>query len=197
MNAMINEFSSRFGKGPEHIFFCPGRVNLMGEHIDYNGGKVMPCAISLGTYLAVAKNKDRLLRFQSLNFSEKAELRLQEGYTKTGKEWFNYPLGMINELIQDGNTISGLDMLFHGDLPIGTGLSSSASIEVLTGFALNQIFKLKISNKDIALIGKKTENEFIGLNSGIMDQFAVALGRKNKAILLDCDTLEYEYLPFE
>jgi len=197
MNAMINEFSSRFGKGAEHIFFCPGRVNLIGEHIDYNGGKVMPCAISLGTCLAVAKNKDRLLRFQSLNFSEKAELRLQEGYTKTGKEWFNYPLGMINELIQDGNTISGLDMLFHGDLPIGTGLSSSASIEVLTGFALTQIFKLSISNKDIALMGKKTENEFIGLNSGIMDQFAVALGKKNKAILLDCDTLEYEYLPFE
>jgi len=197
MNAMINEFSSRFGQIPEHIFFCPGRVNLIGEHIDYNGGKVMPCAISLGTYLAVAKNKDRLIRFQSLNFSEKAELRLQEGYTKTGKEWFNYPLGMINELIQDGNTISGLDMLFHGDLPIGTGLSSSASIEVLTGFALNQIFKLKISNNDIALMGKKTENEFIGLNSGIMDQFAVALGGKNKAILLDCDTLEYEYLPFE
>jgi galactokinase len=197
MNAMINEFSSRFGKSPEHIFFCPGRVNLIGEHIDYNGGKVMPCAISLGTYLAVAKSKDRLIRFQSLNFSEKAELRLQEGYTKTGKEWYNYPLGMINELIQDGNTISGLDMLFHGDLPIGTGLSSSASIEVLTGFALNQIFKLKISNKDIALMGKKTENEFIGLNSGIMDQFAVALGKKNKAILLDCDTLEYEYLPFE
>ena len=197
MNAMIKEFSSRFGKSHEHIFFCPGRVNLIGEHIDYNGGEVMPCAISSGTYLAVAKNKDRLLRFQSLDFSEKAELRLQDSYSKSGGEWFNYPLGMINEIVQTGNAISGLDMLFYGNLPTGAGLSSSASIEVLTGFALSQMFALKISNKDIALMGKKAENEFIGVNCGIMDQFAVAMGKKSKAILLNCDTLEYEYLPFE
>ena len=197
VNAMIVEFSSRFGKEPEHIFFCPGRINLIGEHIDYNGGKVMPCAISLGTYLAIAKNKDRLLRFQSLDFSEKVELRLQESYSKTGKAWFNYPLGVINELVQEGNTISGIDMLFYGNLPIGAGLSSSASIEVVTCFAISQMFGLKISNKEIALLGKKVENEFIGVNSGIMDQFAVVMGKKNKAILLDCDTLDYEYLPFE
>lgn len=197
VNAMIVEFSSRFGKQPEHIFFCPGRVNLIGEHIDYNGGKVMPCAISLGTYLAIAKNKDRLLRFQSLDFSEKVELRLQESYSKTGKAWFNYPLGVINELVQEGNTISGIDMLFYGNLPIGAGLSSSASIEVVTCFAISQMFGLKISNKEIALLGKKVENEFIGVNSGIMDQFAVVMGKKNRAILLDCDTLDYEYLPFE
>ena len=197
MNAMINEFSSRFGKSPEHIFFCPGRVNLIGEHIDYNGGKVMPCAISLGTYLAVSKNKDKLLRFHSLNFPETAELHLQESYSKTGNTWFNYPLGVINEILQEENSLSGLDMLFYGNLPIGAGLSSSASIEVLTGFALNQLFGLKISNKDIALMGKKVENKFIGVNSGIMDQFAVAMGKKNNAILLDCDTLEYEYIPFE
>jgi galactokinase len=194
---MINEFSSRFGKSPEHIFFCPGRVNLIGEHIDYNGGKVMPCAISLGTYLAVSKNKDKLLRFYSLNFPEMTELHLQENYSKTGKTWFNYPLGVINELLHEGNAISGLDMMFYGNLPIGAGLSSSASIEVLTGFALNQMFVLKISNKDIALMCKKVENQFIGVNSGIMDQFAVAMGKKNKAILLDCDTLEHEYIPFE
>jgi len=197
VNAMINEFSSRFGKRPEHIFFCPGRVNLIGEHIDYNGGKVMPCAISLGTYLAVSKNTDKLLRFHSLNFPEKTELHLQESYSKTGKTWFNYPLGVINEYIQDGNALSGLDMVFYGNLPIGAGLSSSASIEVLTGFALNKMFGSGISNIDIALMGKKVENEFIGLNSGIMDQFAVAMGKKDKAILLNCDSLEYEYLPFE
>jgi galactokinase len=197
INAIINEFSSRFGKNPGHIFFCPGRVNLIGEHIDYNGGKVMPCAISLGTCLAISKNKDKLLRFHSLNFPETIELHLQESYTKTGKTWFNYPLGMINEIVQEGNSISGLDMLFYGNLPIGAGLSSSASIEVLTGFALNQMFGLKISNKDLALMGKKVENQFIGVNSGIMDQFAVVMGKKDKAILLDCDTLEYEYLPFE
>ena len=197
MNAMINEFSSRFRKSPEHIFFCPGRVNLIGEHIDYNGGKVMPCAISLGTYLAISKNKDRVLRFQSLDFSDKAELRLQESYSKTGKGWFNYPLGVINELVELGNPLSGIDMLFYGNLPIGAGLSSSASIEVVTCYAINQMFGLKISNKEIALLGKKVENEFIGVNSGIMDQFAVVMGKKNKAILLDCDNLEYEYLPFE
>jgi len=197
MNAMINEFSSRFGKKPEHIFFCPGRVNLIGEHIDYNGGKVMPCAISLGTYLAVSKNKDKLLKFHSLNFPETTELHLQQGYSKTGKTWYNYPLGMINEILQDGIAISGLDMLFYGNLPIGAGLSSSASIEVLTAFALNEMFRLTISGKEIALMGKKVENQFIGVNSGIMDQFAVVMGKKDKAILLNCDTLEFEYLPFE
>ena len=144
---MIKEFSARFSGSPEHFFFCPGRVNLIGEHIDYNGGKVMPCAISLGTYMAVSKNKDRLLRFQSLDFSEKAELRLQESYTKTGKGWFNYPLGVINEILHDGNMISGLDILFHGNLPIGAGLSSSTSIEVITIFALNKMFGLNISEK--------------------------------------------------
>ena len=197
VTAMIKEFSARFGAGPEHIFYCPGRVNLIGEHIDYNGGKVMPCAISLGTYLAVSKNRDMRLRFQSLNFPETAELHLQESYSKTGKEWFNYPLGVINEIIQNGNPVSGMNMLFYGNLPIGAGLSSSASIEVLMGFALSEMFAINLSGKYIALLGKKAENEFIGVNCGIMDQFAVAMGKKNKAILLNCDTLEYEYLPFE
>ena len=191
------KFRNRFQKDATHFFFCPGRVNLIGEHIDYNGGKVMPCAISLGTYLAVAKNTDKKLRFQCLNFPETAELHLQSSYAKTGKEWFNYPLGAIHQLLQEDHTISGLDMLFYGNLPIGAGLSSSASIEVLTMFAIKELFGLTISNTDIAQLGKKVENEFIGVNSGIMDQFAVAMGQKNKAILLNCDTLEYEYLPFE
>lgn len=157
----------------------------------------MPCAISLGTFLAVTKNTDKKLRFECLNFPETAELHLQSSYAKTGKEWFNYPLGAIHQLLQDDHTISGLDMLFYGNLPIGAGLSSSASIEVLTLFAVKELFQLPISNVDIAIVGKKVENEFIGLNSGIMDQFAVAMGKKEKAILLNCDTLEYEYLPFE
>lgn len=189
-------FRNRFHKEPTHFFFCPGRVNLIGEHIDYNGGKVMPCAISLGTYLAVAKNTDKLLRFQCINFPETAALHLQSSYSKTGKEWFNYPLGAIHQLLQSEYAISGLDMLFYGDLPIGAGVSSSASIEVLTAFAISDLFGLNISKIDLALLGKKAENEFIGLNSGIMDQFAVAMGCKDKAILLNCDTLEYEYLPF-
>lgn len=190
-------FRNRFHKDATDFFFCPGRVNLIGEHIDYNGGKVMPCAISFGTYLVVAKNNDKKLRFQCLNFPETAELHLQSSYSKTGKEWFNYPLGAIHMLLQNDHAISGLDMLFYGNLPIGAGLSSSASIEVLTAFAASEMFELNISKIDIALLGKKVENEFIGVNSGIMDQFAVAMGEKNKAILLNCDTLEYEYLPFE
>lgn len=190
-------FRNRFHKDATHFFFCPGRVNLIGEHIDYNGGKVMPCAISLGTFLAVAKNTDKKLRFECLNFPETAEFNLQTSYSKTGKEWFNYPLGSINQLLQEEHIISGLDMLFYGNLPIGAGLSSSASIEVLMMYAAKELFQLEVSNIEIAQLGKKVENEFIGLNSGIMDQFAVAMGKKNKAILLNCDSLEYEYLPFE
>ncbi|MDP4262061.1 MAG: galactokinase [Bacteroidota bacterium] len=191
------EFLKLFAAKPEHIFFCPGRVNLIGEHIDYNGGKVMPCAISLGTFLAVARNSDKLFRFRSLDFPETADLRLQASYSKTGKEWFNYPLGIIDQLLKEDHIVSGLDMLFYGNLPVGAGLSSSASIEVLTAFAIQTIFQLNISNPDIALLSKRVENEFIGVNCGIMDQFAVAMGRADKAILLNCDTLEYEYLPFQ
>jgi len=190
-------FYDFFHTKPQYIFFCPGRVNLIGEHIDYNGGKVMPCAISLGTFLAVAKNKDKKFRFRCLNFPERADLQLQTSYSKTGKEWFNYPLGIINQLIQEGHNLSGMDMLFYGNLPIGAGLSSSASVEVLTAYALLEMFQLNISKPDIALLSKKVENKFIGMNCGIMDQFAVAMGKKDKAILLNCDTLDYEYLPFE
>ena len=191
------EFRNRFNKDPEKIFFCPGRVNLIGEHIDYNGGSVMPCAITLGTWLAIARNTSKLLCFQSMNFPEKVELHLQNSYSKTGKQWFNYPLGTIQHILQSGHNISGLDMLFYGNLVIAAGLSSSASIEVLTGYALEQMFQLNIAKIDLALLSKDVENHFIGLNSGIMDQFAVAMGKKDKAILLNCDTLAYEYLPLE
>lgn len=194
---LVQEFRIRFHQEPQQIFFCPGRVNLIGEHIDYNGGCVMPCAISMGTYLAVSKNTDKRLRFQCMNFPEAADLHLQESYSKAGSQWFNYPLGVINELIQNGHSVSGLNMLFYGDLPIGSGLSSSAAIEVLTAFAVSNLFGLNISLKDISLLCKKVENEFIGVNCGIMDQFAVAFGKKDNAILLNCDTLVYEYLPFE
>lgn len=197
---MVKELSEAYfktyGRKPEHQFFCPGRVNLIGEHIDYNGGEVLPCAIGLGTYLAVSKNTDKLFRFKSLDFDEAVDLHLQQSYSKTGKQWFNYPLGVINEMIKNGATVSGLDMLFHGNLPIGAGLSSSASIEVLTAFALNKLFRLDYPEKELAVLGKKVENEFIGMNCGIMDQFAVAMGRKDKAILLNCDTLQHAYIPF-
>jgi galactokinase len=190
------EFRKRFNTDPEHIFFSPGRVNLIGEHIDYNGGKVMPCAIGLGTWLAVSKNTDKVFRFHCLNFPETAELHLQNSYSKSGKAWYNYPLGIIDNILQQGHSISGLDLLYYGNLPIGAGLSSSASIEVLTAFALTKMFGLPFERLDIALLSKKVENEFIGVNCGIMDQFAVAFGEKDKAILLNCDNMEYELLPF-
>ncbi|MBC7946669.1 MAG: galactokinase, partial [Chitinophagaceae bacterium] len=195
--ALEVEFREQFQHGAQEVFFCPGRINLIGEHIDYNGGEVMPCAISLGTYLAIAKNSDKVLRFRSLDFPETADLPLQTSYTKKGKDWFNYPLGVINEFVKEGTSLTGLDMLFYGDLPVGAGLSSSASIEVLTAFALKNLFDKNISEPEIALLAKKVENEFIGVNCGIMDQFAVAMGKKSKAILLNCDTLAYKYIPFE
>ena len=194
--SLLQEFRNRFHKEPDHLFFCPGRVNLIGEHIDYNGGRVMPCAISLGVGLAASKNIDKRIRFHCANFPETAELHLQSSWSKSGKEWFNYPLGVINELVQQEFPVSGLDLLYEGNLPIGAGLSSSAAIEVLTGYAMREMFGMNISRKDLAILAKKAENVFIGVNCGIMDQFAVAMGKKDHAILLDCDSLEYEYLPF-
>lgn len=197
LSQLQKEFRNRFQKAPANIFFCPGRVNLIGEHIDYNGGKVMPCAISEGTWLAIAKNTDKKFHFHSLQFKETASLHLQTSYSRAGKSWFNYPLGVINELLHEGHGLSGLDMLFSGSLPIGAGLSSSASIEVVTWFALNELFSYGISKQNATVLCKKVENDFIGVNSGIMDQFVVAMSKKGRAILLNCDTLEYEYLPFE
>ncbi|HTD94238.1 MAG TPA: galactokinase [Chitinophagaceae bacterium] len=191
------EFRNRFHRESDHFFFCPGRVNLIGEHIDYNGGDVMPCAISLGTYLLASRNDDMKFRFESLNFSESATVPVEASYKKEGKEWFNYPLGVLDLLIREGAAPEGYDLLFYGDLPIGAGLSSSASIEVLTFFAFDQILGLGISKFDIALLAQRVENNFIGVNCGIMDQFAVAMGKKGKAILLNCDDLGYEYLSMD
>lgn len=194
---LAGEFRQRYNREADYFFFCPGRVNLIGEHIDYNGGMVMPFAISLGSYVAVAFNDENKFRFASVDFSETAEILLAPAYTKTGPEWYNYPLGVIHELLQADHQLKGLDMLFAGNLPVGTGLSSSASIEVLTGYMLASIHGIEIDRRSLALLSKRVENEFIGLSSGIMDQYAVALGKKNQAILLNCDTITHEYMPFE
>ncbi|UKJ08159.1 galactokinase [Solitalea lacus] len=194
-NKLNIEFEKVFEKEVEHHFFCPGRVNLIGEHIDYNGGKVLPCAISLGSHLLVARNNTGTLRFRSLNFEEKADIILADSYTKSGKDWYNYPLGVIH-LLSKNHKFEGLDLLFYGNLPTGAGLSSSASIEVLTAYAFDRIFKLGINKLDLVKIAKQAENEFIGVNCGIMDQFAVAFGEKDKALELNCDTIEYNAVPF-
>jgi len=185
-------FSEQFGQECQRTFFAPGRVNLIGEHIDYNGGLVMPCAVTYGTYLLTAPNKDGVFRFSSVNFPETYETRVLSGYSKTGKEWFNYPLGVIHNFVADKKEVQGLDLLFYGDLPIGAGLSSSASVEVVIAYALNTIFNTGYSKLDLVKLTKKVENEFIGVNSGIMDQFAVTFGEKSKALKLDCESLEYQ-----
>jgi len=186
------EFKKTYNKSAANKWFSPGRVNLIGEHIDYNGGLVMPCAITFGTYLLTAPNTDNVFRFKSTNFEEYIEIPLQADYKKEGSGWYNYPLGVIQHLTKAGHGLGGLDMLFYGDIPIGSGLSSSASIEVVTAFALNKLFNTGLSKLDIVKLAKSVENNFIGLNSGIMDQFAVTFGEKNKALMLNCDTLEYE-----
>ena len=189
---LTQKFSEKYNHEATAHYFTPGRVNLIGEHIDYNGGLVMPCAVTLGTWLLIAPNNDKMLRFKSLNFEEEAAIELKKEYTKTGPEWYNYPLGVFNELLKEHEISTGLDMLFFGNIPIGSGLSSSASIEVIMAYALNDYFNLGLERIQIPLLAQKVENEFIGVNCGIMDQFAVAFGEANKAIVLNCDTLKYK-----
>lgn len=186
------EFYKLYNKEADNAYFSPGRVNLIGEHIDYNGGLVMPCAITFGTYLLVSPNEDGIFRFSSLNFEDKYEVPLQQHYQKNGNGWFNFPIGVIEHFLKDGHELGGLDMLYFGDIPISSGLSSSASIEVVTAYALNDLFSAGYSKLDLVKLSKSVENNFIGVNSGIMDQFAVTFGEKNKALMLNCDTLDYQ-----
>lgn len=186
------QFTAIYNKPADNFYFSPGRVNLIGEHIDHNGGLVMPCAIDTGTYLLISPNKDNVLRLRSLNFDETLDIPIKNQYQKDGKNWFNYPLGVFNLFLKDGHPITGLDMMYFGDMPIGASLSSSASIEIVTAFALNELFNAGYSRLDLVKMCKAVENDFIGLNSGIMDQFAVAFGQKDKAVLIDCNNLTYE-----
>lgn len=193
MSARLKEqFKEFFNQENTNIFFAPGRVNLIGEHIDYNGGLVMPCAITYGTTLLTAPNTEGLFRFRSTNFNEVLDIPVKDFYEKTGSSWFNYPLGVLHNFITEGKQVQGLDMLFYGNLPIGAGLSSSASVEIVTAFAFNTLFNAGFSKLDLVLLSKKVENEFIGVNSGIMDQFAVTFGEKEKALKLNCETLDYQ-----
>lgn len=184
-------------KLPFRTYFCPGRVNLIGEHIDYNGGFVLPAAISLGTKLHIRKRDDAVISIQSTNFEGNYLLWPNEPnvYNEQNR-WANYAIGCIELLRQKGVAMSGYDMLFDSDLPIGSGLSSSASVEVVTLFALLSEEQISTySKEEIAVMAREVENNFIGVSCGIMDQFAVAMGKENHAIKLNCETLEYEYIP--
>ena len=198
MKPLEQKFKEVFGKDAEQQFFAPGRVNLIGEHTDYNGGNVFPCAIDRGTYGLVSKRADRTFRMYSENFADLGvmEFTLDELVNDKKHDWANYPKGVIKMFVEEGFKIdSGFNFLVSGNIPNGAGLSSSASIEMLTSIVLKDLFHLSIDPIAMALLGKKVENLFIGVNSGIMDQFAIAMGKKDHAILLDCNTLKYDYVP--
>jgi len=190
-------FLKTFGDSSENlkVFFSPGRVNLIGEHTDYNGGWVFPCALSFGTYLAIRRRTDNTIKFVTSNFDYKASVDLGKIKEKHDKEWINYPLGVINQLFNRGLKLGGMELYFSGNIPNGAGLSSSASIEVVTAFALNDIFDFGLDRIDLVKLSQKAENEFCGVNCGIMDQFAVGMGKADHAIALECDTLKYELVP--
>lgn len=193
-------FATIFGAEADHTFFSPGRINLMGEHTDYNGGHVFPAAISLGTYGAARKRDDNLLRFYSANFEDKGiiEVPLEDLRFEKAHNWTNYPKGVLHFLQKAGHVIDkGMDIYVFGNIPNGSGLSSSASLELLTGIIVEKLFDLKLDRLDLVKIGKQTENEFIGVNSGIMDQFAIGMGADQRAIYLDTNTLEYELVPLD
>ncbi len=192
-------FISLYGDSENEIylFFSPGRVNLIGEHTDYNGGYVFPCALSFGTYLAVRKNGQRLARFATTNFDHRGEVKLDEPFEKEGKSWINYPVGVLNEFRKLAKEIQGVDLLYSGDIPNGAGLSSSASIEMVTAYAMNEIFNFGKDRMELVKIAQNAENKFVGVNCGIMDQFASAMGAADHALFLNCDTLDYERVPLK
>jgi len=196
---VLAKFAEVFG-GAEgaRVFFAPGRVNLIGEHTDYNGGHVFPCALTIGTYGVVRRREDRKLRFYSMNFENLGVIESSLDDLRPCKEadWTNYPKGVMWAFEEKGMKIpAGMDILLNGNIPNGSGLSSSASVEVLTGAILRALFGFEVSNQDLALIGQFSENKFNGVNCGIMDQFAIAMGKKGHAIFLDTADLSYEYAP--
>ena len=199
---LIQKFNEIYGEGGElKTYFAPGRVNLIGEHTDYNGGHVFPCALTIGTFGVFRKRNDRTMRFYSVNFPKAGVLTGSLDELKPRKEagWSNYPVGMVWTFGEKGHPIdTGFDMLIYGTIPDASGLSSSSSVHMLTAVALRDMYGVEgVSNIDIALYGQFAENNFNGVNCGIMDQFAISMGKKDNAIYLDTSNLEYEYAPIK
>ena len=196
LDEMQEVFREKFAAAQTHAYFSPGRVNLIGEHTDYNGGHVFPCAISLGTYALVAPRTDGISRLYSMNLPEQGVVQFpMHGAVKSDAYgWANYPIGVVRVMEDAGHRAAhGFDIVLYGTLPNGAGLSSSASIEVLMAVILNDELNLGIDMVELVKFSQKAENEFVGMNCGIMDQFAVGMGKKDCAILLDCNTLSYRY----
>lgn len=197
---LFEKFAQLFGSSEGvRFYFAPGRVNLIGEHTDYNGGHVFPCALTMGTYAAARKRDDRKIHFHSMNLDAigVVETSLDDLTNRPEYNWANYPLGVVWAFAEKGHPVdSGFDMVIWGNIPNGAGLSSSASLEVLTGVVLTDLFGItELTMTDLALIGQYSENNFNGCNCGIMDQFASANGKKDNAIFLDTNTLKFEYAP--
>lgn len=198
-DTVLKKFEEVFGSAEgARVYFAPGRVNLIGEHTDYNGGHVFPCALTIGTYGVARQREDNRLRFYSMNFGGLGviESSLEDLTPSKQAGWTNYPKGVMWAFEQRGMKLPfGMDLLLNGNIPNGSGLSSSASVEVLTGYILRDFFGFDVTNQDLALIGQYSENQFNMVNCGIMDQFAIAMGRKDNAIFLDTADLSYEYAP--
>lgn len=197
---LFEKFEELFGDTSDaHLYFSPGRVNLIGEHTDYNGGHVFPCALTIGTYGAAKKRNDNKIHFYSMNLDNFGviEVTLKDLSYHAEYNWANYPLGVVWAFAEKGYTLDkGFDMVIWGNIPNGSGLSSSASLEVLTGVILRDLYNIDaLTMTDLALIGQYSENNFNGCNCGIMDQFAVAMGKADNAIFLDTSTLKFEYAP--
>ena len=176
-------------------FYAPGRVNLIGEHTDYNGGLVFPCGVNVGNHLMIRRRNDKLIGLASANFEFATELTPEQAQYKIDEEWVNYPLGVISEFNHAGFPLAGFDCFYSGNVPASSGLSSSAAIEVVTAFALNALFQCGIELVELVRMCQRAENKFVGVNCGIMDQFAVAMALEDHAIALDCNTLEYQQVP--
>lgn len=186
-------FSGCFEATPSHVFLSPGRINIIGEHVDYNDGFVLPAAIDKYVCFAISKNEGNNCAVVAKDLNDNYNFSLNDTLQPIGRMWVNYLLGVLQQIKERGFALKGFNLVFSSTIPMGAGLSSSAALECGFAFALNEMFDLGFSKKEIALIGQKSEHTFVGVNCGIMDQFASVFGKKNKAIKLDCNTLEYEY----
>ncbi|MFK7696435.1 galactokinase [Paenibacillus sp. HJGM_3] len=204
-NEVTQGFERFFGKSDGvRVFFAPGRVNLIGEHTDYNGGYVFPAALTFGTYVAVAPRQDGQYRFRSLQFEAQVDTPVDQVEYRKEDDWANYPKGVLAQLLElqrtsgDGQgAYTGADLVYWGNVPNGAGLSSSASIELATALALSTLAGLKVPMLELVKLSQRAENRFVGVNCGIMDQFAVGMGRQGQAMMLKCDTLDYNYVPLD
>ena len=191
-----NAFRNLYGCEAEHAYFAPGRVNLIGEHTDYNGGLVFPCALSFGTWLLISRRDDHQNCLQSLNMDFSATID-GSAFTSSPKEWIKYPAGVMKEFADRGHDVWGYNMLYAGNVPLGAALSSSASIEVVTAMMLDDVCHAQLGMTELVKLSQRAECDFVGVKCGIMDQFASGFGKKNHAIALDCATLHYEHVPLK